>query len=115
MGYNTTVVVLNDALDFIAADNHFGKKLKAAILKVGAFGGQADVTAINSTKGVFVNAATVIESHNANFNAVVAIGGNRGVELGFVDENKLLSNEELLRQLASNMGFDIHRKPTKKA
>lgn len=31
MGYNTTVVVYNDALDQIANDPEFGKKLVAAI------------------------------------------------------------------------------------
>lgn len=75
MGYNTTVVVLNDALDQIRDDPDFGRKLYEAILKVQR-GKPVDVSA-----GYHVNAATVIETHHADQTAFVAVGGNYGVVL----------------------------------
>jgi uncharacterized hydantoinase/oxoprolinase family protein len=71
MGYNTTVIVLNDALDNIANDPNFGKKLVAAI-KNACYG------TTNVSAGGFVNAATVIESHHADEHVLVDIGGNMG-------------------------------------
>jgi hypothetical protein len=76
MGYNTTVVVYNDALDDIAADPNFGSKLAAAIKRVGAYRNPEDVGAC-----AHANAARVIETHHADSTAVVAIGGNDGTVL----------------------------------
>lgn len=73
MGYNTTLVVYNDALDQIAKDPEFGKKLANAISRVGAYGEPVDVSA-----GNHANAARVIESHHADTSTIVAIGGNDG-------------------------------------
>ena len=73
MGYNATVVVMVDALDQIEKDPDFGKKLSAAILKVGCYGKPVDVSA-----GYHVNAATVVESHHADQDVYVKVGGNCG-------------------------------------
>jgi len=74
MGYNTTVVIMNDALGAIGDDPDFGKHLRAAVLRaiskkdcpvhVGALG--------HST------AALVIETHHADFEVLVRVGGNHG-------------------------------------
>jgi hypothetical protein len=72
MGFNTTVVILNDALDAIENDPDFGKNLVAAINKV-LHGGPVDVSA-----GCHYNAATVIETHHADYNVIVSVGGNYG-------------------------------------
>jgi hypothetical protein len=77
MGYNTTVLIINDALDSIRTDPNFGKNLADAVCKVGALGGKIDVSA-----GNHYNAATVIESHHADRNVLVEIGGNTGEIVG---------------------------------
>lgn len=105
MGFNSTVVVMNDALDSIANDKEFGKKLSDAILGLGVPGGYADVSAMSH-----VNAATVIETHHADFMVVVGVGGNMGVQLG-PGGGYRATNEDMLRTLADSMGFDLRRKP----
>lgn len=73
MGWNTTVVVLNDALDQIEKDPLFGKKLAQAIRDLHDPKGWRDVSA-----GNHCNAAEVIETHHADYNVLVSIGGNTG-------------------------------------
>ena len=78
MGFNTTVVVLNDALEDIANDPNFGKNLASAIRKISCFGGTVDVPAY-SKYGIHSNSAIVIESHHADYDVLVRVGGNNGV------------------------------------
>lgn len=76
MGWNSTVVVMNDALDAIRDDPEFGKKLYHAICEKSMFPERSkliDVPALNH-----VNAATVIEQHHADYTAIIAVGGNYG-------------------------------------
>ncbi len=72
MGFNTTVVVLNDALGDIEKDPNFGKKLVRAIMEVQR-GKPVDVSA-----GCHANAALVVETHHADHDVIVAVGGNYG-------------------------------------
>lgn len=120
MGFNTTVVVMNDSLHAIACDPEFGKNLVHAI--TGAINGQkVDVPARRYNEegkvvSVSCNAATVIESHHADGNAIVAVGGNYASVLGYSygthheKEDKL----RILKQLASEMGYSLRAKPKKK-
>lgn len=73
MGFNTTVVVLNDALDQIAKDPEFGKNLVDAIMRRRRDGEYVTVPA-----GNHCNAAEVIETHHADYDVLVRIGGNTG-------------------------------------
>jgi hypothetical protein len=73
MGFNTTVVVLNDALHYIERDPDFGKKLVAAIMSVGCYNKPVDVSAMGHR-----NAASVIECHHADHDVYVKVGGNYG-------------------------------------
>lgn len=77
MGWNTTVVVLNDALSFIENDPEFGKRLAGAIQKA-VRGKPVDVAAHSANGGIHCNAATVIETHHADYDVLVRVGGNRG-------------------------------------
>jgi len=109
MGFNTTVVVLNDALHAIEQDVNFGPRLAQAIKEIGGHNDRhIDVSAMGH-----VNAATVIETHHADGFAVVAVGGNMGVELGFGGgyRNK---NLEILKCVAESMGYVVHKKPARK-
>lgn len=77
MGYNTTVVILNDALHFIEDDPDFGKRLADAVKRV-TKGKPVYVSAHAKSGGIHCNAATVIETHHADYDVTVRVGGNRG-------------------------------------
>jgi hypothetical protein len=76
MGFNSTVVVMNDALDMIRDDPQFGERLYRAVLEVGR-GKPVDVSA-HTKRGIHCNAATVVESHHADYDVFVKVGGNYG-------------------------------------
>lgn len=77
MGFNTTVVVLNDALSYIRDDPEFGRRLYDACMIVQR-GKPVDVAAHPIGGGIHCNAATVVESHHADYTVYVAVGGNCG-------------------------------------
>lgn len=107
MGFNTTVVVLNDALHQIAGDPKFGKTLADAIDGLQINGRRPYVGA-----GFHANAATVIETHHADGLVAVAVGGNYGKDLGYVggyrtDPDTKEGKIAILKNLASNFGLKI--------
>lgn len=107
MGFNTTVIVLNDALDDIERDPEFGKKLSRAIQHMSISDRPVDVTASNHC-----NAASVIETHHADGTVIVAIGQNTGDVVGRCyyipyDETR---KEKIVRQLADQLGFTLRKK-----
>ena len=113
MGYNTTVVVMNDGLGYIENDPDFGKKLARAIsqMAVTPRGQTVDVSA-----GPHVNAATVIESHHADGTTVIAVGENYGRELTQyqIHTGRLVGEERdlaILKELADQLGYTLRRKP----
>lgn len=111
MGFNTTVVVMNDALNAIEQDVQFGPKLVQAILQMGGrsnLNEHIDVSAMGH-----VNAATVIESHHADGLMVVAVGGNTALNMGYGGG---YTNRELqvLNVLAERLGYTLHKKPKKR-
>lgn len=101
MGYNTTVVVLNDALDQIENDSDFGKNLAAAVRKV-IHGKPVDVSA-----GNHANAACVIETHHADIIVPVLVGGNYGETLGIYIFYKDDAEVFLMKELAKKHGYKI--------
>jgi hypothetical protein len=111
MGYNTTVIVMNDALGQIEEDPDFGKKLAAAIrgLQIPEKYRSRDVSA-----GYHVNAAAVIESHHADFIRIVAVGGNMGWRVesvaayraGPMGPEKQVE-EEILQRFATKFGYRL--------
>jgi hypothetical protein len=104
MGYNTTVVVMNDALGAIKTDESFGANLHRACLEV-MRGEPVDI----ASKG-YVNAATVLESHHADHLATVLVGGNTGYLIeGWLDYRDH-KDESLLRMLADRLGYKLVRK-----
>lgn len=109
MGFNTTVVVLNDCLTDIEKDKDFGKKLVNAISHA-SLGEHADRYRLDVSAGPSYNAATVIESHHADNTTLVSIGGNCGTKL--IETYGWCHNENetqirLLEQLAASLGYKV--------
>lgn len=106
MGFNSTVVVLNDAIGYIEKDPGFGKNLCKAIAQA-TNGKQVDVVA-----GPHCNAATVVETHHATHYEVTAVGGNCGIRLGWTHYHNG-DKVAMLKDLAWAMGYRlIKRKGT---
>ncbi len=77
MGYNCTVVVLHDALGQIENDPEFGRKLSKAIINSQS-GPDNDHLTRWVSSGNHGNAAYVVESHHADYQVLVRVGGNIG-------------------------------------
>lgn len=115
MGYNATVVVMVDALQDIAKDSKFGERLSEAVSDVLNWRERKDVPAIpDGARGVFCNAATVIEAHHADQNVLVKIGGNFGqvIDTGYVGYRA--DNVQILKAMAEKLGYRISKKPKAK-
>ncbi len=110
MGFNTSVIILNDGLHAIETDPDFGKKLSAAISHLSIEDGPIDVSA-----GGHVNAASAIETHHADGTSVVTFGQNCGRDLGLIWPYGSEAYEvRVLRDLAAKYGYCIRKKPKKK-
>lgn len=112
MGYNSTILVLNDALDNIRKDQDFGKKIAAGILHLGI----ENKEPIDICSGNHINAASVIETHHAAQSKIILIGGNTSK---IIDDIYLSSSSEtpeldLLKILAIKHGYNLHRRQAKK-
>lgn len=105
MGFNTTVVIMNDALGEIAKDPNFGKNLAAAVSECGGRNHRVDVCAGNHG-----NAAHVVESHHADSTCIVTVGGNLGIKqlesFGW-NHHEQEGQLELLLAWSSKMGFSL--------
>jgi len=106
MGYNATVVVMNDALGDIENDPNFGKNLVAAILQVSNRNGKiVDVVA-----GSHGNAAHVVETHHADQTAIITVGGNLGVkqfmQFGW-DHHTEEGQRKLVKAWAEQLGMKV--------
>lgn len=116
MGFNTTVVVMNDALGTIKDDPEFGKELASAISKAACFGKHQDVPAETQTAGggrsVYSNAATVVASDHADVRRLLLTGENTMEDLGIVwpyGEGNL--ELRVLKALANRLGYYVAKLP----
>lgn len=121
MGFNTTVLIQNDALSSIEKDKDFATALVNAILMLSSncslkYG--IDVPAIaDNGKSVFANAATVLEQHHSSETTIVAVGGNYGTVLGHYCSHKHHEPEDklaIVKELADGLGFRLVKKRVKK-
>lgn len=113
MGFNTSVLVLNDSLGAIEKDPEFGMKLSRAISE-SSLGKKVTISS-----GYACQAAEVVETHHNTGTSVVAFGGNCATVLGEVygvddshgsEEGKIL----ILKELARSLGYRISKIPEKK-
>lgn len=115
MGFNSTVIVMNDALHEIKSDPDFGKNLAHAIMMHGAGQGRhVDVGA-----GGHANAASVVDCQHADVVSIIAMGGNHGtVMLRTHNGGRHHAESEqidLLKALADKYGYRLTKKSTTSA
>lgn len=106
MGFNTTVLILNDAVHTLTEDKDFPEKLVSAIHEMYTKREPVDVSILGH-----VNAVTVLAQEHADIMQILAIGGNTGWVLG--SGSCYNSAHLLLRTLAEQHGFRLV-KTTKK-
>jgi len=109
MGFNTSVIVLNDALHEIENDKDFGKKLGKAVRKLSL----PHTYGIDISSGNHANVATVIETHHADYTSLLACGGNCVSVLGEIygyRHNTESVQVQLLAMLADNLGYKVVKK-----
>lgn len=107
MGYNTSLVVLNDALSHIENDNSFGTNIARAVRMLHM------QRPVDIASGNFMNAAWAIETHHSSHIVPVLVGANLGVpvegmHLGGMHVPAL--EEQLLRRLAEKYHYRLVRK-----
>ena len=99
MGFNTAVMILNDHIHEIAKDRHFGEKLAEAISRAGR-------------ERLYTSGFEVLPTQHADTMQIVAIGGNTMRRLGY--SSCYADDEQILRDLANDLGFRVSRKRSKK-
>ena len=110
MGYNTTLIVLNDALEEIKGDPEFGKKVAEAISRIVISEGRIDISA-----GNHCNAASVVESHHADISRLVLLGGNLGRPIDGVsfswrtDPETEEGRKDIMERLGAAWGFSVKK------
>lgn len=110
MGWNTSLVLMNDALGSIERDTQLGEKLASAVKEL-SIRKPVDVSA-----GGHCNAITVLETHHADFLVPVLIGGNHGWPIGGSLPWSTKPDEmekELLQRLAHKHGYTLRKKPSR--
>jgi hypothetical protein len=105
MGYNTSVIILNDALGQLKEDREFRPRLADGISKLSIRRPQ-DVRI-----GQHVNACHVLETHHADQMLPILVGGNFGrvIESTYVRWSSEEMELDLLQQLAKKHGYTLRR------
>lgn len=103
MGFNTAILMLNDALGDLRDDPDVGVKLYDAVTRTTR--GQPVVVHL----GCHGNAATVIPSQHASLNQVIVVGGNTIQRLATTSDD-VDSPEKLMRFLAQSLGYTVSRR-----
>ncbi len=105
MGFNTTVVVMNDMLSTIEKDIRYGEKLAHAVLT-------ASIERPVSVDGA--RSAIVVATHHNHAMLPILVGRNMGVPIsGAVDwaATPEVMELELLKKLAIKHGYSLRRRP----
>lgn len=108
MGFNTSVVILNDGLgDIVNNPERFVRELLDAIR---GFGYVNHPYITGDTK--------VISVTHADTKVIISVGGNCGDTLGMVhgvrNDGTHESRLEMIRQVAADLGYSLRKKPRRK-
>jgi hypothetical protein len=109
MGYNSTVLVLNDRLGEIEREpEKFVKEMLHAIQR----------SAMADQEDFYPGQSTVMSCAHADVVTILAVGGNHATVMGrFHNGGRHYQEEDqvkLLRELADKYGFSLRKKPVKK-
>lgn len=108
MGWNTSAIILNDAVHMFEEDPDVGKKIAAAVRELHIR------SPVDICIGNHVNAMTVIETHHADTIAPLLIGANMGQVIDGCHFHWSRDHEnwdrELLTLLAKKHGYVLHKK-----
>lgn len=114
MGFNTTLVIMNDALHIIEKDPEFGAKVAQAAQNFGCYGKKH----VDISSGGHCNAATVVDCHHADQTSIILVGGNMGtVAVPYAGgwDHSEKAQERMLRYWADKMGFRLTKKAKRKS
>lgn len=119
MGYNTTILILNDGLSdiknnlkewFDKVQHHIGLNHTS---DAGTRDGKAHYSLGDVSAGCHANPSTVVATHHADETLVIAVGGNCATVLGHfwnanhhTDEAQL----KLLKEMADARGYRLVKK-----
>lgn len=112
MGFNTTVVILNDGLHEIEKNpEEFSRNLVRAILA--SYGRKG---AVSVPCGHHCNVAAVIEQHHADNAHLIAVGGNTAKDLGCVGPSIGMDDPKVQKQMlrCARLNMESPRAPKKK-
>ena len=118
MGFNATVVVNLDGLQELRKDPQAGEKIAMAVSKLSLPESVRGPNVRIDSYGMAV--AYAIESHHADYYSIVAVGDNGAIVLSkaahTTSYRKAGDTDEiaLLRHLADQHGFNLHKKPNRK-
>lgn len=103
MGYNTSVLILNDRLHDIRKDKDFVEKLADGI-------GRQFMTC-KPLWGFDKHQTTILGQNHADVVSVLMVGGNMGVEIAQINNGGHIAEIEdqikLLKEVANNFGFRL--------
>lgn len=109
MGYNSTILVLNDRLSEIERDPE--GFVREMCREIQGFGYSQDMTTF------FPGQSAVMSVAHADTVTILAVGGNHSTVLGRVynggNHHTVEDQEFILKRLADEYGFRLVRKPTK--
>lgn len=107
MGFQTSIMLLNDAVDQLKTDTGFGPRLLDAILESSRK--EYRERGVDVWLGNHANACVVLPSQHADNVQIVAVGGNYVRPFGTVwgGWRDMQNNVKLLESLADQMGFKL--------
>lgn len=105
MGFNTSLMILNDHLHMLENEQNLGKKIISAVQKLSVQDGPVCIA----------SGFSAIETHHADVHKLLCCGSNMLTDLNvatvhrsYVEYHDLKLG--LLKQFASEMGFDLRKK-----
>lgn len=107
MGFNTVVLILNDAMHNLKTDPNVGEKLYNAM---GESQHPANKDGVEFSIGNHCNGGMVLPSRHADEVQIVAVGGNYMKRVGVLYHADMEDPEAMVRRLADSLGYRLVKK-----